>query len=111
MSSVRVIKFLSGQEIICKLVAEGSTQTGELTIIESPLTLQPMRSGDSTISIGLAPYTWAGSDKQIRLNPNHITTIMNAEENLETQYIAGLAGISMPNNPTAPSGGRGILVG
>jgi len=109
--AVKIIKFLSGQEIICKMIDEGSPSTGALTIIESPLTLQPMRTSDNAVSLGLAPFTWAGRDKQIRLNPNHITTIMNAEESLESQYLAGLAGITLPGGPTPPPSGRGILVG
>lgn len=94
MSNVKVLKLLSGQEIITKVVNETSTEL----VVDSPLSLQAMRTGAGadSISIGLVPFSWAGLPHNIALNKTHVLCIMDPEPQLETQYLAGLAGITVP---------------
>lgn len=54
MSSVKIIKFLSEREVIAKIVDDGKTT---LTV-QSPLAIQPLRSGESSMSLGMMPFSW-----------------------------------------------------
>jgi len=95
-ANVKVIKLLSDREIIAKVVST-SNQT---VTIQSPLALQPLRSGESSMALGMMPFTWGGNNREpITLNRDHILCIMTPESELETQYLAALSGISLPSSP------------
>lgn len=99
---VKVIKFANNQEIIAKVVsgAEPFTDTTPL-VVQSPLSLQPLRTGESSLSIGLMPFSWGGDNQvPIALNPAHILCVMVPESELQSQYLAALAGISVPQRST-----------
>lgn len=99
MSDVKIIKFMSAQEVIAKVVDETPTEL----IVESPLVVQPLRSGESSMAIGLMPFTWAGDSREtIALNRVHVLCVMKPEEELKTQYLAALSGITIPNGVVTP---------
>ncbi len=90
--TVQIIKFVSNLEIIGKVVASSNTEI----IVQSPLAVQPMRTGDQSLSIGLMPFTWAGNNKEpVSLNRAHVVCVMSPEEDLRTQYLAALSGITL----------------
>lgn len=94
MSDVKIVKLMSGQEIIAKVIAE----TDQELSLASPLTIQPMRSSETTLSVGLMPFTWAGvCDSGVSINKQHVLCIMPPEDGLKTQYLAGLAGLTVSN--------------
>jgi hypothetical protein len=98
MSHVKIVKFLSDREIIAKIVDEGKTTI----TVQSPLAIQPMRSGEASMALGMMPFTWAGSNREpITLNRDHILCIMTPESDLETQYLAALSGIALPQGPSS----------
>lgn len=98
MPDVKVIKLLSSQELIAKIISE----TDNEVIIASPLLIQPMRSGEASLSIGLMPFSWAGDtrDASISLNKAHVLCTLEPEGDLKTQYLAGLSGITLPQSTT-----------
>lgn len=97
MSDVKIIKLLSGQEVIAKVL----TETAQEISMASPLSIQPMRSNETTLSIGLMPFTWAGVvEPWISINKQHVLCMMAPEEGLKTQYLAGLAGLTVPTAST-----------
>ena len=94
--TVKVFKFISGQEIVAKVIDRGA---GRVTV-ESPLALQPHRQDPSAgVSIALVPFSWGGNASVVTLNDAHILCELDAEDYLSSQYLAGLAGISIPNEP------------
>lgn len=98
MSNVKIIKFLSDREIIAKIMDDGKNTV----TVQSPLAIQPLRSGESSMSLGMMPFTWAGSNHEpITLNRDHILCIMTPESELETQYLAALSGIALPQGGTS----------
>ena len=98
MSDVKIVKFLSDREIIAKIV-DGDKST---ITVQSPLAIQPMRSGETSMALGLMPFTWAGSNRDpITLNRDHILCIMTPESDLETQSLAALSGIALPQGNTS----------
>lgn len=101
---VKVIKFMSGQEIIAKVIGGD----GVVYVVESPLAVQPVRQGDS-IGIAFAPFSMAGSGSdQITIAGLHVTCMMDPDERLKTHYLASIAGITLPD--TAPARSKLTLV-
>lgn len=96
MADVKVVKLANGLEIIAKVVSESETEI----VVDSPLTLQAMRDGASGISVGLVPFSWAGIASNVVLSKTHILCVMLPEPQIQTQYLAGLAGISLPQPNT-----------
>jgi hypothetical protein len=93
MADVKIVKLSNSQEIIAKIMSSDDQTIN----VESPLVLQPMRSSETSLSIGMVPFTWAGRpDSWIGLNKSHVLCIMEPEEELKTQYLAGLSGITLP---------------
>jgi len=101
MAQVKVIKLASGLEVIAKIVQETATEL----VVDSPLAMQAMREGSTGISIGLVPFSWGGIPKDVVLSKLHILCVMDAESQLESQYLAGLAGIALPE----PGAGKSKL--
>lgn len=93
-TKVQIIKFATGLEIIAKVVNSTPTEL----VVDSPLILQAVRSGASAeaINIGLVPFSWGGIPTNVALSKHHILCVLDAESQLETQYLAGLAGLSVP---------------
>lgn len=96
--AVKIIKFMNNQEIIAKVLDGGSSQL----LVQSPLALQPLRTGESSMSIGLMPFSWGGDNREpIALNADHVLCVMSPEEELKSQYLAALSGLSLPTRPTS----------
>lgn len=98
MADVKIVKLANGLEIIAKVISESSTEI----VVDSPLTMQAMRDSSTGFSIGLVPFSWGGVPTNVVLSKVHILCVMNPESQIETQYLAGLAGISIPQ-PTPSS--------
>lgn len=99
MSMVKIIKFVGSQEVIARVIEENTIEI----IVESPLSIQPLRSGETSMAIGLMPFTWAGNSKEsIALSRAHVLCVMNPEDELKTQYLAALSGITIPNGAATP---------
>lgn len=94
MSDVKIVKLVSGQEILGKVVS----QTANHIVVQSPLTVQPMRGqgGADSVTLGLLPFSWGGVSNSVELGMEHVLCVLEAEANLSTQYLADLAGLSVP---------------
>jgi len=96
MSNVKVVKFVSGQEVISKVIENEN----EL-ILESPLTVQAMRTQEG-LGIGLVPFSFASSAKQVVINRSNVLCVLEAEDQLASQYLAGLAGLTLSGTDNLP---------
>jgi hypothetical protein len=96
MAHVKVIKFATGLEIIAKVVQETPTEL----VVDSPLAMQVVREGSAGINIGLMPFSWGGIPKDVVLSKLHVLCVLDPEAQLESQYLAGLAGIALPDSST-----------
>lgn len=97
MSNVKVVKFVSGQEVISKVIDDN----GNNLVLESPLTVQTMRTPEG-LGIGLVPFSFASSAKQVVINRANILCVLEAEEQLASQYLAGLAGLTLSGTDGLP---------
>lgn len=99
MSSVKVIKFLSGQEIIAKV----ALLTAEEAHVEFPLTLQVMKGGDPRqpqVQVALLPFSWGSRCEKVELTRDHILCMLDPEEDLARQYVQATSGIIVPETPS-----------
>lgn len=97
MSDVKVVKFISGQEVIAKVISADS----EIIVLESPLTVQPVRTQEG-LGIGLVPFSFASRSKQAAIAQSAILCILDPEEELANQYLAGLAGLTLAPEGALP---------
>lgn len=92
-----IVKLLSSQEIIAKLVNETPTELG----LESPLMIQPIRNPQTQeLMLGLVPFSFAGDVAgTVTINKAHVLCVLPPEEALSTQYLSAISGIMI-----APAG-------
>jgi hypothetical protein len=99
VTEVKVIKLANGQELIAKVV---NGLTGGGILVESPLSLQPMRT-ENGLAVGLIPFTFGGKNSgQIKLAAEHVLCIMDAESDLESQYLGAISGLVLPQGQANP---------
>jgi len=96
MATVKILKFMNGQEVIAKVLEETATEIQ----ITSPLMLQPVRVPNSPegLTISLMPFSWGGLVNAVTLKKDHVLCMLTVEPQLESQYLAGLAGIALPDS-------------
>jgi hypothetical protein len=81
------LKLTSGEELVAKLVEDGSTYIR----LSKPLVLSMSPQG-----IGMVPYLFTVSpDKEIKLNRGTVTVIEVTEKSFADQYIQGTTGIKL----------------
>lgn len=98
---VEVIKLSNGQEIIAKSIG---TDSDSQIFVSSPLLVVPMRDNAGNFRIELAPFSWIGNtDAPIALSRQHVVCRLSADSQMESQYLAGLAGIALPSSGAAPA--------
>lgn len=98
MSQVAVLKLSNGQELITKIHSMSSE--GDY-FVSSPLLVVAMRDGSGNFRIELAPFSWVGNtETSFKIGHEHVVCQLQAESQMESQYLAGLAGLSLPGTPT-----------
>jgi len=98
MTEVKVFKLVSGQEFIGKVISdEGST-----VVVESPVTLQPMRQNDGTLSVGMIPFSFGGkNNEQVAFQRSSLLCVINPDHDIENTYLTAISGLIMPTGPGA----------
>lgn len=91
MSEVKVVKFISGQEVLTKVLNDGK----EGILIESPLTIQVVRTQDGGLGVSLVPFSFGGKVDQVVIDKRGVLCVLDADEQIATQYLAGLAGLTV----------------
>jgi len=83
-----VVKLMSGQEFIGKVL-----NVNEQSIsVAVPLTLQAMRNeasspqGKASIGVGFIPFSWGAKAVSVNINREHVTAVMEPEDDLRNQY-------------------------
>jgi hypothetical protein len=98
--AVAIVKLSNGQELIAK-VTDSSPTRG--MVLSSPLLLQAVRDTNG-VAIGLVPFSWGGLTQDVAIAREHILCALLPEPSLQNQYLASLAGLTLPtgNEPTTP---------
>lgn len=88
-NNVKVVKLVSGEEVVCKL---GQSQVRMQYELESPMSLRMVPRGD-TVGIVMIPFSVTGKVDKVEIDATHVLCVMEPTEDLQTQYLSSLAGI------------------
>lgn len=84
---VVTIKLTSGEELIARLVEDGSNYYR----LSKPMVLSMTAKG-----IGMVPYLFTvDPDKEINLNKSTVTVIIGSDKQFSDQYMQGTTGIAL----------------
>lgn len=99
MSEVKIFKLSSGQEVIAKVLDSGDASS---VLVESPVTLQPMKGPDGGLSVGMIPFSFgAKNGAQVTLQKSGILATMVADPDIESHYITAISGLILPEGTTS----------
>lgn len=106
-TEIQILKLVNGAEIIAKV---GKDLGG--TFLESPFYVITQSDGQR-MAIALQPFSMVAKIGKVRIKDAHILCVLEAEEELATQYSAGLAGITLASpggGHRGPTSGRGLTL-
>lgn len=91
--TVKVFKFTSGIEV----VAEYQRCEGDVYIVSRPLQAHVMRDHVGNPTLGFAPWTMIGDDKQVRIFQTALACEpLNAEQEIADSYLQNTTGLVLP---------------
>lgn len=99
MANVKLIKLLTGEDIIADVVEDADTLSTEV-VVKNPVrvVMIPSRVDPEKPQIGLAPWAQFSDDKQFTLDKFHIVTIMTPIKEILTHYNSLFGGIVVPQS-------------
>lgn len=98
MADIRILKMLSGENILTEVVEE-NMYGGKEVEIKNPVLIVVMSSrkpNDPTPTIGLAPWAEFSEDKTFTLQKSHIIAIMKPVKDFVDQYNAMFGKVITP---------------
>lgn len=99
MSEVKIFKLSSGQEVIAKVLDNGDSSS---VLVESPVTLQPMRGPDGGLNVGMIPFSFgAKNGAQVVLQRSGILATLTADPDIESHYLSAISGLVLPEGSTS----------
>ena len=92
-NDVKVLKLITGEEVIARVSEERS----DLIILEKPMTLQMLPPNTSTGQVGFAMVPWmkAAKNEKITISIEHILVEDEASEQTEKNYLQVVTGLSL----------------
>lgn len=97
--SVKIIKLLTGEELIAKVLPSSS----DVVKLENPVRIvvippDPRVQFDpkKSANIGLAPWAEFTDDREFVLDKSHVLAIMNPIKEFATQYNSMFGGLVVP---------------
>ena len=96
MANVKIIRFITGEEIIGKIVSDDEKEIEG----ENPfrIVVVPSKTDPSNPTVGFAPYIQWTDEKVLTFNLEHVTTIVNPVAEFVNQYNGMFGGIVVPNS-------------
>lgn len=108
VQNIKILKLLTGEEIIAEVLDNGSALGGDKTKvrIRNPFAVvvlhtrtDPNRIGDrKTPTVGFAPWPQFTDEKIFTLDMHHVVAIMEPIKEFLTQYSSMINGIVLPAN-------------
>lgn len=90
MSKVIVMKLISGEEVLAKLVNEEEN----FVVVESPLVVQIMPAKEG-YGVGLVPYLHSKSMGEILINKDMVVCTTEPDNAVEKGYLQQVSGIQL----------------
>jgi hypothetical protein len=94
MADVKLVRLVTGEEILCKCE---NTSTG--VMIKDPMILVPMGQG----KLGFAKWLpYADTDGGVAVGSNNVMFILNPDVELKSQYTSASSGLILPTPAPGP---------
>ena len=99
MANIKLIKLLTGEDILADLVEDADNLSTEV-VVKNPVrvVMIPSRVDPEKPQIGLAPWAQFSDDKSFTLDKFHIITIMTPIKELLTHYNSLFGGLVVPQS-------------
>lgn len=100
MANIKLIKLLTGEDILADVIEDDKDLLSTEVVIKNPVRviMVPSRVDPEKPQIGLAPWAQFSDDKQFTLDKFHIITIMTPIKEILTHYNSLFGGIVVPQN-------------
>ena len=92
-NDVKVLKLITGEEVIARVSEENSN----LLTLEKPMTLQMMPPNTSTGQVGFAIVPWikAAKNDKVTISIEHVLVTDEASNQTEKNYLQVITGLSL----------------
>lgn len=91
---VKVFKFTSGVEIVAEYIRKEEA----VFVISRPLQAHIMRDQTGNPSLGFAPWTMIGDDRQVKVYQSALACEpLNAEQEIADSYLHNTTGLVLPS--------------
>ena len=92
-NDVKVLKLITGEEVIARVSEENSN----LITLEKPMTLQMMPPNTSTGQVGFALVPWikAAKNDKTTISIEHVLVTDEASDQTEKNYLQVVTGLSL----------------
>ena len=92
-NDVKVLKLITGEEVIARVSKEHS----DLLTLEKPMTLQMMPPNTSTGQVGFALVPWikAAKNDKTTLSIEHVLVTDEASDQTEKNYLQVITGLTL----------------
>lgn len=100
MSKVKIIKLLSGEELLAEVVSELSSATKVEYTIKNPVRIivMPNKMDPKTPSVGFAPWAEFSDEKSFTLDKSHIIVMMEPIKDFLNHYNSMFGGLVVPQS-------------
>jgi hypothetical protein len=94
-TNVKILKMISGEELLAEVVA----QTGTELVIKNPVrvVVMPSKSNPQTPTVGFAPWAEFSEDKEFTIHMAHVIVTMKPVQEFINQYNSMFGGIVAPS--------------
>ena len=91
-NDVKVLKLITGEEVIARV-----TEENNLITLEKPMTLQMLSPNTSTGQVGFAMVPWmkAAKNEKVTISTEHILVEVEASDQSEKNYLQVVTGLSL----------------
>jgi hypothetical protein len=88
MSDIKLIKLLSGEDLLAEVVAPSHNGFLGKVIVKNPVrvVVMPNKLDPKTPNIGFAPWMEFSDDKEIKINESIVVCVVNPIKEFLTQY-------------------------
>ena len=92
-NDVKVLKLITGEEVIARITEEKNV---DLITLEKPMTLQMMPpTSTGQVGVALVPWMKAAKNEKVTISTEHILVEVEASDQSEKNYLQVVTGLSL----------------
>lgn len=98
--NIKIIKLLTGEELLAKVLPTKGSLSDDVLIMENPvrIVVMPNKIDPKTPNIGFAPWAEFSDDKEFIVDKSHVLAIMTPIKEFVNQYNTMFGGLVVPTS-------------